>query len=482
MFRHRTTNGMDLGRPEAEAEKCFMLDYFEDYFAITENIQRGRFIISGRKGSGKSAYVVWMQKKTQKDSNSFCSTILKSDYNLEEIINSSSEIAINYEALFEWIILVRLVRLLLESGVSKNKKEVRALAKFYEKNAGYVNINKYSITEEIKSNGVNIAPLKSNFPFFNRVLGTKAVRAPFYRTIQPLRDSVILLLKNDSFKQISFFLLFDDLDIDLKLTRPNDKKMLLDLIRVAKRYNTEFLEETNAKVLIFLRDDIGDRLGGTDADKSKIFSSYEFCINWYEHDKATIDERDILLRRLINKRLSIAFNKLNYPFDENDPWCSFVEENGEQKSAFKYILDHTFYLPRDLLNIFRDIGNKSLKLPLSHKDINSLLREYAPIKKKEIEDELCVLFDDNTTVKRIFNVLCQIGNTGDVSYHELSKRLEKAGLEKDFITTLLEYSLLVPVDMNNHFYFNYREDLPTRELDDYNYTIPRFLKVFFKII
>ena len=60
MFRHRTTNGMDLGRPEAEAEKCFMLDYFEDYFAITENIQRGRFIISGRKGSGKSAYVVLM--------------------------------------------------------------------------------------------------------------------------------------------------------------------------------------------------------------------------------------------------------------------------------------------------------------------------------------------------------------------------------------------------------------------------------------
>lgn len=482
ILRIKTTKGLNLGKPEAEAERQFMLDYFEDYFNIKQEIENGCFIISGRKGSGKSAYAVWMQQHAVNHDNEFCSLVKKDDFNLELIINSLPEKDVRFEAFFEWVILVRLVKLILESNIGTYLEQVRAIKKFYERNTGYVNIDKYSIAEIVSNSEVNFAPLKSCFGFFNRFFGTKSIKAPFYKMIAPLRDTVLEVLRMPIFKDVKFNILFDDLDVKLKLSRVQDKIMLLDLIRIARRYNTEYLADTNAKILIFLRDDIGDRLRCTDADKNKIFSSYEHCINWYEHDIAMNDEKRVLLRQFINKRIALAFDKAGYQYDNKDPWVSFVSEDSNQKTSFKYILDHTFYLPRDFITIFKDISSKNMKLPLSHKDINTLLREYAPVKKSEIEDELFTIIDDKQTIDTLFKVLHTIGEQGDVSYEKLMSILSDFGLNEQHFFILLDYSLLIRVDANGFLYFNYREQNVTQTVDKYEYTIPRFLKVYYRQI
>lgn len=477
---YKTTKGLYLGKPEAEAEKQSILDYFEDYFDLEESISQGNFIITGRKGSGKSAYAVWMQQNALKCEDEYCSLVLKYEFDLEAIINAIPTSDVKYEALFEWIILVRLEKMMLDSGIGTYLNQGRALKKFYESNAGYVNIDKYSIVEIINNKEVNFAPLKSNFGFFNKLFGTKSIKAPFYQMITPLRDTVIQMLNMSIFKDAKFSVLFDDLDVKLKLSREQDKAMLLDLIRVARRYNNEYLQRTTAKVLIFLRDDISDRLSGADGDESKMFTSYVRCINWYEHDMAVKDEKQVLLRQFINKRLAIAFSRINYDYNKEDPWLSFVVETGDRKSSFKYILDHTFYLPRDLLTIFKDVASKNMKLPLSHTDVNTLLREYAPLRKNEIEDELCVAVEDSDKVKRIFKVLSKIGRDGDVTYERLMELLSDEELNTQFVPLMLDYSLLVPVDEYGHFFFSYREQSLTRDLADYTFTIPRFLKIMYR--
>lgn len=476
----KTTKGIYLGKPEAEAEKQSILDYFEDYFGIEESIRQGNFIITGRKGSGKSAYAVWMQQNAINNDDEYCSLVLKNEFDLEAIINAIPTNDVKYDALFEWIILVRLVKLMLESGRGTYLNQGKALKKFYESNAGYVNIDKYSIVEIINNKEVNFAPLKSNFGFFNRFFGAKSIKAPFYQMITPLRDTVVQMLNMPIFKDAKYSILFDDLDVKLKLSRDSDKAMLLDLIRVARRYNNEYLHGTTAKVLILLRDDISDRLSGADGDESKMFTSYVRCINWYEHDIAVKDEKQVLLRQFINKRLAIAFERAKYDYNHEDPWLSFVMESGDRKTSFKYILDHTFYLPRDLLTIFKDVSSKNMKLPLSHADINYLLREYVPLRKNEIEDELCVIVDEPEKVKRMFKVLSVIGREGDITYSRLIELLHEEDLEDTYISLMLDYSLLVPVDEYGHFYFSYREQMRTRELTDYTYTIPKFLKLMYR--
>lgn len=477
-----TTHGLNLGKPEAEAERQYMLEYFEDYFNIQQAIDNGCFIITGRKGAGKSAYAVWMQQNASSGSNDFCSLIKKDDFDLELIINSLPDKDVRFGAFFEWVILVRLVKLILESEIGACLKQIRAIKKFYERNTGYVNIDKYRIAEIVSNSEVNFAPLKSSFGVFNRFFGTKLIKAPFYQMVTPLKDIVIEVLQMPIFKDVKFNVLFDDLDVKLKLSREQDKVMLLDLIRIARRYNTDYLVNTTGRILIFLRDDIGDRLSFTDADKNKIFSSYEYCINWYEHDIAIKDEKSVLLRKFINKRIALAFKKVGYQYDKEDPWVSFVSEEGNQKSSFKYILDHTFYLPRDFITIFKNISSKNMSLPLSHKDINILLREYAPVKKSEIEDELFTIIDDKKTIDILFNVLYKIGEQGDISYEKLISLLSDYQLNEQHFFIMLDHSLLVRVDANGYLFFNYREQDITQSADQYEYTIPRFLKVYFRLI
>ena len=70
-----------------------------------------------------------------------------------------------------------------------------------------------------------------------------------------------------------------------------------------------------------------------------------------------------------------------------------------QKSSFKYVLDHTFYLPRDIVTIFNNVGQKDFRLPISQSNLKSLIKEYSMIKKKEIVDELVVHFGLGQRIK-----------------------------------------------------------------------------------
>lgn len=79
-----TTYGMYLGIPEAEAEannlNINLSDVFEDYLDILNQISDGKFIILGRKGSGKSAIGEHIHTLAESDPNSFCSFVKKKRY------------------------------------------------------------------------------------------------------------------------------------------------------------------------------------------------------------------------------------------------------------------------------------------------------------------------------------------------------------------------------------------------------------------
>ena len=482
--RTYTTRGLYIGKPEAEAENGGPIgkrqSFFEDFLDIDSQVKNGSFIISGRKGSGKSAYAGQLVAKARKDENLYCELVKRNDFDLEEAVQTLSKEEVKYEALFEWIILTRMVKLIIQSEIAKYHSLGRALEDFYHKNSGLVDIDQYVIAEVLSNQEVNFAPLKKSFGFFSRVFGTKSIKAPFYKMISPLREAVKDTLALPLFQNTQFYVLFDDLDVKFKLSREADRVMMMDLIRIVRRYNTEYFADIPATILVFIRDDIADRLGGVDCDKNKIFSSYGYDINWYDHDMAQKDENNVLLRQLINKRLRVAFTELNIPFDSTDPWKSFVlESENEYKSSFKYILDHTFYLPRDIITIFKDVGNKSLPLPLNHNDVNTLLKEYSKTKKSEIEDELFALYDE-AQIKSIFNCLRDISSTWDPDYEQVLNIVQKNGLHAEDFQNMLDYSLVIPVDRKGHMYFNYREQKMSDDYGLYTFNTPKILSLYFK--
>ena len=91
----KDTSNFYIGSPEAEAENTLnsiiqLDDVFEDYLDVIYKLQSERFIISGRKGCGKSAIAERIYSISRDDSKYFCDFIKKGDIDIEKITQISN--------------------------------------------------------------------------------------------------------------------------------------------------------------------------------------------------------------------------------------------------------------------------------------------------------------------------------------------------------------------------------------------------------
>lgn len=483
-----TTKGVYLGTPEAEGEireGHGLLKFFEDYMHVMDDIATEKFIISGRKGAGKSAVVRFLRENSSEEKEMYSATVRPSDIDLARAIHITNEEACQFSQLYEWIILTKFVKMLLETVNVRSTEEYRALERFQVKNSGLLNVDDWDTInfEKTDSHFINFTALKAAFGAeLGKTLKTTGIKAHFIKFIPTLRKIVVKMLHFDGLSRFDFLVLFDDLDINFKLSRYEDKERLLDLIRVTKLYNTEYLKGTKGKILVFIRDDVSDQLNGMAADKSKMFSSYETRLSWYDHLDIDHEERT-LLRKFINKRIQLAFESLGRLYDTFDPWKSFVDNKPcreyNDNTAFKYILDFTFYLPRDLLLIFKDLEKKELPLPMAPSDVKALLKDYVRRKKEEIEDELTIQFEDRASINQLMAALKELSNRNNYKMKDVLDQLNQFGLNENIFLVLIDYNLLIPKDSKKKLYYKYREMPVVGNLNDYVFTMPKCLYCYF---
>lgn len=483
-----TTKDYFLGNPEAEGEGLHndfsFADFFEDFMGITKQISNGKFLILGRKGVGKSAYAKYIVDTAATTVESYACLLKNSDINFEGIVQRlPDEVEDKNTVLFEWIILTRMVELIISSHRAQFSENLGRLREFYEKNTGLIQVDQLAMVDfsSEKERGLNIDSIRG---LLSGKFGSKStanyVKPPFYHFITPLRNIVCETLQYEDLSDLDFIVMFDDLDVKFNLKIEANHVKLMDLLRVARDYNTKYFHSTNAKVLVFLRDDIARQLKGVSSDKTKILGSYTYKIDWYNHQEAAIDQKSILLRKFINKRIAANFQKFGHKHDSVDPWSDFVDDRDPmygKKGGFKFLLDCTFYRPRDLLNLFKTVGEHEYKLPLSEKVIKALLKSYGKDNFEEVSDELSVIFD-RQQLGQVESLLNEVAKK-DMSYSKLCERTRAHKLQKNDIVTLIEYSLLVPIDDNGHHYFSYREDVRLDNIEKYSFTTPHCITLYF---
>lgn len=485
-----TTRGLYLGKPEAEGENNpgqGLKEYYNDYLGINEAFLQGKFIITGRKGVGKSAYVKYLYDNSSLEKQLLCSVVKYNTKTLERIIQAiPDDISDKYCVLHEWIILSEMVKLLLKNTHAIYTDEYKAIKAFAEKNSGIMDITKWMTVSAMQTESLNV---NTNDLFhclpvtYGKQSSKTQARAPFYSLIPSLRVIVSKMLGYDVCKDINFCVIFDDLDIGLDLNNDQHRLELMDLIRIARDYNTQHFPKPESRVLLMLRDDIALRLDGIAPDKNKIFSSYEFNLNWYDSDKG-LSEKESHIRAFINRRIGIGFEKQGIEYSRSDAWNTLVDENFpeayDQKTAFKFILDCTFYRPRDLVALFKDIGRCNYSLPISPVNIKTLINKYAHWNAVEIKDELSNLFSRND-IEYIFRLLKSIADSKKgLSYDEVIAEIERLHLREDTFEILLDYCLIVPQDQRDHHYYSYREKKRVEHVKDYQYRLAKALYIHFK--
>lgn len=475
--KNKTTSNFFIGAPEAEAETTLnsrikLEDMFGDYLNIFPELDSEKFIITGRKGSGKTAIAEYIFFSAQNDANTFCSFIKTRDLDSNKLVQIGKEIGLPVEEklLFEWLILTKLITLLTEDQSVKDIKTYKDLKIFLQRNSGLVDIKNYEISEIVreKSLEVNIEYLKRVFStLFNRKISIKEHKAPFYKILQPLKEVVIKLLTENITSSNEYYLIFDDLDIGFKENDKNSVENLTNILRVAKDYNIDYFgkEGLKAKVIVLLRDDLKRIIVKHNADTAKLFSSYEIPLIWYEHNNFKNDENSVGLKKLINKRIAINFEKQNIDYDKKDPWNTLFRDDFQYNggSSFKYLIDYTFFRPRDLILLFKPLPRNSFKIPITYYNAKNLIKSFVEELILEIKNELSASFSEKD-ISRIFIALKNLKRHQPLDKSDLINEFKETGLEYDkelALILLFEYCIIGNID-NDDFsstkiYFKHRE-------------------------
>jgi hypothetical protein len=480
--KKNSTKNFYFGATEAEGENVpdsNLLDYFDDYLSILNSLEIGKFIFTGRKGVGKSAIAKYIKDTSYQTEYSYAKILKIADFELENHIQETKFQESKQKLIFEWLILVNLVKLIVKNECGVYTNEYKKLEKFLDINSGIVDIDKHQFITGEKNKGgeVNFSPLKHVFGgIFKNYFKTSVDKAPFYKVIPPLKEIVQIVLDFPVNRETEFWLLFDDLDINFSIKDKSSADKVMELIRVSRDYNNDVLLNNKARVLIFLRDDMRDFLKPQYADSAKIFNSYEVNINW--HRNSSLDESDTPLKNLIDKRIELNFKKNNIPYSGN-PWdelFNFSSING--KSTFKYVLDFTFYRPRDIITLLNVLSEEDYSFPIDEYTLKAIIKKYIKVNVSELKSELSLFFSQDD-IALLFDELFPfiIGNQ-NLTESGLNQKIDSLdfSLKSTEITELLsKYSLIILMDTNGILYFQYRDDISLENVDKstLHYTLPK---------
>lgn len=476
-----TTKGFYFGKPEAEAEFSMqgqtLIEYFEDFLDVKSKIGEGRFIISGRKGVGKSAIAQhFINAASDPDNDLYTIKISPKDIELNKLIQGLPDVDISL--FFEWSILTKLIKLLIGADLSDTARHISDLKKFYERNSGVVNIANYKIEEMSLKTEVGIDVFRNKFSgiMARKIKDARLKNAPFYDFIPILREILQEVLAYDIYKECTFLLEFDELDVDFKVRRDSDK--ILKLIRVAREYNTNYFKNSPFKLLIFIRDDIKDYMSSS--DKTKLFDSYEYNISWYNYDTHIRDEKEILLRKFINKRIQTNFDRLGLTYNRQDPWSSLFDprERKDGKTLFEYILDYTFYRPRDFVNLLSPLGQLEYNYPLNGSAVTTLINKMAQCTMGDVEDELSILYERDyiQSIKRLLRDIAV--SHPPVSYTKIIEIFKNNGVDIDVLDVLIDYDIII-LSKNGNFHHKYREHKIEDKVENYEFSLHKAIYVYF---
>lgn len=475
IFRGRSkATGLFLGAPEAEGEasensRMPLSKVYYDYHGLSNQLSGEKFILIGRKGSGKSAFAEYVVNAASGAPNLFAKFIRKNDFSLESIaqVRTPSGELVDSAAFIRWLIYVNLIKLFLESEAAKADSKFDLLNQFLKRNSGFVDIKGYQINEIVRKQGFEVS-----IEYFKRFMRSKygkdvqikEERAPFFRLLPHLEGVLISVLssKLEAANKNSYVLFFDDLDLGYSSNNKAARDLIVDILRVVKEVNNDVFGRRGlgAKAVVLLRDDIEADLANNYADTAKIFSSYGVRISWYQDGflQNIGSEDDLYLKAFINNRITIAFKEAGRSKVSGSPWESLVKFEPKGKTTFKDVVNNTLFRPRDLLLYFLPLQNAYFDVPIEWSACGSLTNSYSEELARELKNEMSAFYEPNQ-IEMIFRALARINRQSSCSFASarIAVSSEVAGSDPDEILYyLFERSLVGSRDSNGWLTFNCR--------------------------
>jgi len=335
---------LGIGCEVAEREKEGLENYFVETASYFAALNQEKSILLGRKGSGKSAIYIKIQKVLSTDKMNYIvdlkpeSDELLEDVQLSKLFDSPSSKKSFFVAVWKLVIFSKLIYFIYNRIRSEPEysKEIcdNEIVKFVKKNERLIKMNVFGVVSEIHIL-LNKSPQKTSPDILNDLY--KAYLTPLITCLRNYFGSI-----NAKYKRI--IILADNLDqtwdsrYDLKI----QSELIITLFEIENKIKNEFKDvkgnDVSLEKIIFLRKDIFEYLLQlvTEPDKWTT-SSHE--INWENYPK--------LLKRVIDNRFRYILDLKDDAAIE-DTWKRFFNLKG-RSHPFEIIEGVITKRPRDVI-------------------------------------------------------------------------------------------------------------------------------------
>ncbi len=363
-------------RVAAESDRE-LLKYFFKTNIVDSTYNSQRWMILGRKGTGKTAIYEFLKNSQPEDTNGYHNIALNFKaypWPIHKIYKESMEGELtSYQKSWHYLFTVQFISKLIKIKEDRKEKlsaELKKIKQYIE--AIYGNPNP-SITDIIKSKFLRIGQLK--LPGIE----TNGMSARIGEiSFEEISEDQILKnkLRSNAFNLLNYFqkilvenlkpykilISLDQLDENWLSTEMTEySKILINLINVCQSINNSSEFYGSLKIVLFLRTDIFDTLVFN--DKNKIFQDAATEIRWDDES----------LNDMYFERIK-SYKPNDIKIDATLKTNSIFEVKNVRHGAtpFRHILRRSFYRPRDIIvfiNKIRDVHNPSKTGLFTSKDI-----------------------------------------------------------------------------------------------------------------
>jgi len=391
-----------------DADTDFLLDEcFEEHDSYLSARAGTKFLIVGRKGSGKTAIYRKLLRTKAYDIFSFGHTFRDYPWHHHD---KQRKIGVPdhecYAHSWKYLILITLSRILINQDGSQPWSEgaLQVLSSI----ENFI-IDTYGTKDpDVSQVFQPSTKIKINAGFGFKAMGFEAKASPEIISMDRLPTIIQEINSNLAAKLIEalnpenkYFIMFDELDLGFSKVDDNYRLRLIGLIHAARDINISAKNaEKNLNVIVFLRDDIFQDLKFE--DKNKIVEQGMSRIEW-DSPRTTHTLKEIMSRR-ISKLLGCSVDDAwNIAFDEEQ------KMTGHQ-TKYQHIVDRTMLRPRDIIKFCNEILFNYRKSPDKSDKFNNLnvkdaRSEYSQYLLSELEDEIFKHIPDHENVFELLREL-----------------------------------------------------------------------------
>lgn len=472
-----------VGDPDGllEARQDKFANYFynknKKYEELKEN--KNKFIVTGRKGTGKTLLAKYYEKQVQNEG------IVSEYIDKEKVLFcqlqsiGNGEIPARERGTFiTYAILNEIAKLICKNKGNILKKVtifrrfhvrrmIRELQNRIDKDS-LLNFEKSSYNNSISSTLEGKLKAKATDSEVKSAISENVeetyMKSPYYRNVEEMKKEIFALLN-----YCPITIIIDDLDeYDEKVKINNNfAKFLSKFIEITYKLNIEIQEISNvSKIILLFRSDLFGFLHNQSTNLNKYVVNSQVILNWLKNSNTSQPEQHILMDMIFNKMRNSCpdlAQKSNLEL-----FTQLFPKKIKGKEPLKYLLNFSHGRPRDIVNLLNKIISK---YPEEQCFTNEMFidveQEYSKNFCNELRNEMS-LYYDSEYITSCFDVLKLIRKNNfkkeDAAAIISNCKNQLPGITnvEDVLTTLFKYGIIGNMkkigENDIKYYFGYRED------------------------